>query len=37
MREALGRMMDEAEAEGISEMTLEDTWRAVVARNEVDA
>ena len=37
VRETLGRMMDEAEAEGLSEMSLEDTWQAVVARNEVDA
>ena len=37
VRDTLGRMMDEAEAEGLSDMTLEDTWRAVVARNEIDA
>ena len=37
VRNTLGRMMDEAEAEGLSDLTLEDTWRAVVARNGVDA
>jgi Arc/MetJ-type ribon-helix-helix transcriptional regulator len=35
--ETIGRMVDEAEAEGPSDATLDDIWREVLARHRVDA
>ena len=37
VHETLGRMIDEAEAEGISDLTIDDIWQDVLTRHQVDA